>query len=85
KDTPILNYADDLLSRDIFVDSLASTIKNYVDKESLTIGLYGKWGEGNTSVINLVKEKLEEQTDIIYFRFEPWLYSNTEQLMSMFF
>ncbi|HJE03300.1 MAG TPA: KAP family NTPase, partial [Aliarcobacter thereius] len=24
-------------------------------------------------------------TDIIYFRFEPWLYSNTEQLMSMFF
>ncbi|MFX4153528.1 P-loop NTPase fold protein [Aliarcobacter butzleri] len=85
KDTPILNYADDLLSRDIFVDSLASSIKNYVDKESLTIGLYGKWGEGKTSVINLVKEKLEEQTDIIYFRFEPWLYSNTEQLMSMFF
>lgn len=85
KDTPILNYADDLLSRDIFVDSLASSIKNYDDKESLTIGLYGKWGEGKTSVINLVKEKLEEQTDIIYFRFEPWLYSNTEQLMSMFF
>ena len=86
KDTPILNVADDLLNRDNFVESLKQSIINYSDNdESLTIGLYGKWGEGKTSVINLVKEKLEEQTDIIYFRFEPWLYSNTEQLMSMFF
>lgn len=85
KEYPISNISEDLLSRDIFVDSLVSSIKNYVDKESLTIGLYGKWGEGKTSVINLVKEKLEEQADIICFTFEPWLYSNTEQLMSMFF
>lgn len=85
KDTPILNCADDLLSRDNFVKSLKEAIVNYNDNESLTIGLYGKWGEGKTSVINLLKEKLEEQADIICFTFEPWLYSNTEQLMSMFF
>ena len=86
KDTPILNVADDLLNRDNFVESLKQSIINYSDNdESLTIGLYGKWGEGKTSVINLVKEKLEEQADIICFTFEPWLYSNTEQFMSMFF
>lgn len=85
KDTPILNCADDLLSRDNFVKSLKEAIVNYNDNESLTIGLYGKWGEGKTSVINLLKEKLEKQADIICFTFEPWLYSNTEQLMSMFF
>ena len=66
KDTPILNVADDLLNRDNFVESLKQSFINYSDNdESLTIGLYGKWGEGKTSVINLVKEKLEEQTDII--------------------
>lgn len=61
KEYPISNISEDLLSRDIFVDSLVSSIKNYVDKESLTIGLYGKWGEGKTSVINLLKEKLENK------------------------
>lgn len=86
KDTPILNVADDLLNRDNFVESLKQSIINYSDNdESLTIGLYGKWGEGKTSVINLLKKKLDKQEDIICFTFEPWLYSNTEQLMSMFF
>ena len=28
---------------------------------------------------------MDKQEDIICFTFEPWLYSNTEQLMSMFF
>jgi predicted KAP-like P-loop ATPase len=57
KDTPILNVADDLLNRDNFVESLKQSIINYSDNdESLTIGLYGKWGEGKTSVINLLKK-----------------------------
>ncbi len=46
KDTPILKSSEDLLFRDIFIDSIATSIRNYKDNESLTIGLYGKWGEG---------------------------------------
>jgi predicted KAP-like P-loop ATPase len=85
KDTPILKSTEDLLFRDIFIDSIATSIRNYKDNESLTIGLYGKWGEGKTSIINLLIENLDKDEDIIYLRFEPWLYSNTEQLISMFF
>ena len=84
---PISSREDDFLKRGYFADNLANAILEYNESnhESLTIGLYGKWGSGKTSIINLMLEKLENDANIIIFKFEPWLFSDTQQLISNFF
>jgi predicted KAP-like P-loop ATPase len=61
-------------------------------EETFTIGLYGKWGNGKTSLINLMVNEIErlnaskqdvEPMHIV--RFEPWVFSDSNQLMSQFF
>lgn len=84
---PINTREEDFLNRKHFADHMTSAIKNYEDKNksSLTIGLYGKWGSGKTSLINMVVETLKEEKDFIILNFEPWLFSDTNQLISNFF
>lgn len=84
---PIKTRHEDFLNRGFFADHLSNAVINYNDKnkDSLTIGLYGKWGSGKTSIINLTIENLEKEKNIIIFNFEPWLFSDTNQLISSFF
>lgn len=86
-ENPIKTREEDFLNRKYFADHVTSAIKNYEDKNksSLTIGLYGKWGSGKTSLINIVVESLKEEKDFIILNFEPWLFSDTNQLISNFF
>ncbi len=86
-DKPIDKKEEDFLGRKSFAETVTNAIVEYEDKnsESLTIGLYGKWGSGKTSIINMILEDIEKEDDIIFFKFEPWLYSDTKQLISHFF
>ncbi len=83
-DKPIESKSEDFLDRKDFAKNIANAIVNYSDKDnsSLTIGLYGKWGSGKTSIINMIIENID---DIILFKYEPWIFSDTEQLISNFF
>lgn len=84
---PISSRSEDFLDRKNFSDNISKAILNYkdVNKSSLTIGLYGKWGSGKTSIVNMITEKLEGEDDVIIFKFEPWIFSDTQQLISSFF
>lgn len=84
---PIKTRGEDFLNRKYFADHITSAVKNYEDKnnESLTIGLYGKWGSGKTSIINMIIENIQDDKSFIIFNFEPWLFSDTNQLLSNFF
>lgn len=83
-DKPITTCNEDKLDRTNFVDSLANDIINYKDKESLTIGLYGKWGSGKTSILNLVENKLKEKKYKI-IKFNPWNFKDQDELIQAFF
>jgi predicted KAP-like P-loop ATPase len=86
-ENPIKSKKEDLLDRVDFTNKIAHAISEYQlgNNESLTIGLFGKWGSGKTSLINMITEDLKDKEDILIFKFEPWLYSDTEQLISQFF
>ena len=86
-DKPISKKEEDFLERKSFSEAVTNAILGYEDKynESLTIGLYGKWGSGKTSIINMILEDIEKENHVIFFKFEPWLYSDTQQLISQFF
>lgn len=88
-DTPIKDSERDLIGRVPFAERLADILKSAAGPESLVIGLYGSWGSGKTSVINLVENELSRKdddgkADVSIVRFEPWNYLTAEQLLAQF-
>jgi predicted KAP-like P-loop ATPase len=91
-DTPINKREDDLLGRADFARSFADGILSYKETESIVTGLYGEWGAGKSSVINMCVEhveqeaqKIEKDLKPIVVRFNPWNYSDQNQLIAQFF
>ncbi len=92
-DKAIQVIEDDLLSRREFSEQLAKAISSYSSSsDKLAIGLYGKWGSGKTSVLNMVKKnisernnKVSEDEEIIVIDFNPWNYSDSTELIVQFF
>ncbi|MBA2864027.1 P-loop NTPase fold protein [Methanococcus maripaludis] len=61
KDEPIKNYEEDVLGRGSFARSLANRIvMAECEHNSQIIGLYGHWGSGKSSIINLMLKNIEE-------------------------
>lgn len=88
-DTPIKVKEQDLIGRASFAERLADILKSAEGSEPLVIGLYGPWGSGKTSVINLVENALSrkdgnDKTGVSVVRFEPWNYLTAEQLLAQF-
>ena len=81
-DKPIKNSSEDLLGRKSFSKTLAEAVDKYKETESLVIGLFGKWGVGKTSIINMILENLNDK---IVVHFSPWNYSTHSDLINLFF
>lgn len=85
-DLPITKSSEDKLNRESFAESLANVILQSTFPTSFTVGLYGAWGSGKTSLLNMVIEQVERRsTDVVILRFNPWLCSDPKQLITQFF
>jgi predicted KAP-like P-loop ATPase len=61
-DKPISSFKKDILGRHSFAKALGDAILDYRVKDSVVIGLYGAWGSGKTSIINMALEHIEKAT-----------------------
>ncbi|MBF2754902.1 MAG: hypothetical protein ISN29_06530 [Gammaproteobacteria bacterium AqS3] len=84
-DNPILTKDKDLLRRYPLASGVAGEIKRYQGDESLVIGIEGEWGSGKTSFINLVLEGLREADDVLIIEFNPWNFSNQDEIVKDLF
>lgn len=89
-DRPINKAENDLLGRANFSKQLGKSICEYNGTEGLVIGLFGKWGTGKTSVINMAIGEIEHQTKNdknkpLIMHFSPWNYSDKNNLIGQFF
>lgn len=89
-DRPIETGEQDLLGRASFSKQLGKAMYEYNGKDGLVIGLFGKWGTGKTSVINMAVNEITElaknnENRPIIMKFAPWNYSDKDNLISMFF
>ena len=89
-DRPIEKEEQDLLGRATFSKRLGQTIYEYDFQSGLVIGVFGKWGSGKTSVINMASAEIEklaknDKNKPIIFRFSPWNFSDKDNLISLFF
>ena len=91
-DKPIEKLEEDVLGRASFAQQLAESILSIDLKDSFAIGIYGKWGTGKTSVLNMMQKEIESKAQnedgsqkAIIMRFEPWNFSTCDQLLTQFF
>ncbi len=78
-DNHIHSAIDDHFGFREFADVLGDSI---LDTEvlPLTVGIFGEWGTGKTSLMSLLNAKLALKCKTIWFN--PWKYDNKEQLWS---
>lgn len=89
-DKPIYKEEQDLLGRSYFSNQLGKAIYEYNGKDGLVIGLFGKWGTGKTSAINMALSEINKlakkgEHKPVIMRFDPWNYSDKDNLISLFF
>lgn len=86
-DEPITTSKADKFGRADFAKGLAEALVKVPNSESFTVGLYGAWGSGKTSVIRMAEESLanDHKDDVIVINFNPWLFTTIENLHTAFF
>ena len=84
-DQPIVSAEQDRLERDHFARALVEDIRRAPRQNGFVIALTGVWGEGKTSVINLIEAELTSRGEAVVVHFNPWLFSGTEELVAHFF
>lgn len=87
-DKPIETEKDDFLYRKRFSQHLGKALLDWKEKESLVIAIYGEWGSGKSSVINLASEnikKSEHENKPTIIEFNPWIFSEENSLGEHFF
>lgn len=85
-DRPIKDASEDILGRSDFAKNLAKSILNWHDSESLVIGIYGAWGDGKSSVKNLILNHIHaEKKENLILDFNPWQWGSEEKISKAFF
>jgi len=84
-DNPIKTEHEDLLRRVPLAKKIASLISQYTEHESFVIGIDGPWGSGKTSFVNLLNEQLKTDETILLIEFNPWNFSDQNELIKEFF
>lgn len=84
-DRPITARSADRFNRAPFASRLAQTLAIRVDPSSIVVGLYGPWGDGKTSALEMMGEALREYPHVILVRFNPWHFQSQEALLRGFF
>ena len=89
-DSPINNLREDRFGRASLVEHVAKAIQKKCESEheSLCIGIYGKWGEGKTSFVNMLKNQLRESenmSNVPIADFNPWIINDEQSLIKEFF
>lgn len=68
---------DDYLNFDYIIDAVTKIV---LDEElsPSSIGLYGDWGSGKSSLMKMIEKKLSQSDDILCVRFNGWLFEGYE-------
>lgn len=72
----IKSEKEDLLDLSLFTDSIRDSLLHCNPKKTFVTSLIGKWGCGKTSIINLLKLKINSSDICVIDTFSPWKYDN---------
>ena len=85
-DNPVMDPANDLLDMNQHARALASYIRAQERRLPFTVGIFGEWGEGKTTMVNFLERHLsamreaESPKPIKFVRFSAWPFTTSEKL-----
>ncbi len=95
KDKHMLVVPDDFsdvdeIGYDKYSAGLVEMIRSVDAKGSFTIGIFGQWGQGKTSMLQQIKKRLDEikaenEKEILTVWFNPWQFTGEEHIIIPFF
>ncbi|HMQ70180.1 MAG TPA: P-loop NTPase fold protein [Ignavibacteria bacterium] len=90
-DQPIKSKSEDILNRVTFAKYFGNSILSHESEETLIIGLFGEWGSGKSSIVNLTIENIkskffdDNKYQPVIINFNPWNFSDQNNLVQQFF
>ena len=85
-DIPIDDPSKDTLGLNPFASTVSDCIQELSDPVGSVVAIYGPWGLGKSSTINLVLHRLSHHAnDIKIIRFPVWMYRSEDALTTGFF
>lgn len=86
---PALSPKEDILGYAKLSEQIARSICSCAPREGIVFAIYGDWGSGKSTVLNFVRTHLTEgalsATAPAEFRFNPWWFSGSDNLLLTFF
>ncbi len=83
-DNPISSSEDDVLNWESTATTFVRHALELDSTHGLVVGVFGSWGSGKTSFINLARPEFEK-AKVPVLDFNPWLFSGTNELVHRFF
>ncbi len=84
-DQPITGLEEDRFERSGFAKGIAGVISSLQGESSIVVSVNAPWGEGKSSVLNMVEAELKHLGNSLIIRFNPWRFSDEEQLLRKYF
>ena len=73
----VLDSTNDLLKTGVYAENLVKVIENTPKDKVFTIGVFGGWGTGKSSVIRTAQDKIEKNhSDVKFITYDAWKYAN---------
>lgn len=74
----VLSKDTDLLNTSTYADNLTNLIQQAPKEQVFTIGLFGSWGSGKSSIIETSKKSLtcSEDVKVKFITYDAWKYAN---------
>lgn len=63
-----------------YAEALAEAI-SAADRAQFTVGLYGRWGSGKSSLLRAIQRRLKADTRVITVEFDAWRYQRTQDIL----
>ncbi|MET0885769.1 MAG: P-loop NTPase fold protein, partial [Mycetocola sp.] len=63
-----------------YASALAEAISS-ADRPQFTVGLYGKWGSGKSSLLRAMQRLLGDAPRVIAVEFDAWRYQRTQEIV----
>ena len=83
-DNPIEERGQDIVGRNSLAQRFADQVMDLDSSKGVVVGVLGPWGCGKTSFLNLARRHFDDR-GIPVLEFNPWMFSNTGQLVKSFF
>ncbi len=84
-DRPLTDRQYDRLNRAAFADRIAGVLRGLPKGTGLVVGIHGRWGDGKTTVLNLLRTDLSSNDAIVVRDFNPWRLTDDEAMLRGFF